>query len=104
MSVSWTLSRYLARQFLISVGLVFALCLTLGFVIDIVELLPDRNRKTEQPSRLGWCQTIDPQRTELLIFQLHQHARRLGVHRPGGVLRQTTLIYRASLAFWIFSP
>jgi lipopolysaccharide export system permease protein len=39
MSVSWTLSRYLALQFLISVGLVFALCVTLGFVIDIVELL-----------------------------------------------------------------
>src|SRR5262245_46721791 len=39
MSVSWTLSRYLATQFLISVGMVFGLCVTLGFVIDIVELL-----------------------------------------------------------------
>jgi lipopolysaccharide export system permease protein len=39
MSISWTLSRYLALQFLISVGLVFGLCVTLGFVIDIVELL-----------------------------------------------------------------
>lgn len=39
MSVSWTLSRYLALQFLLSVGLVFGLCVTLGFVIDIVELL-----------------------------------------------------------------
>jgi len=39
MSVSWTLSRYLAQQFAISVALVFGLCVTLGFVIDIVELL-----------------------------------------------------------------
>ncbi len=39
MRVGWTLSRYLAIQFLISVGLVFGLCVTLGFVIDIVELL-----------------------------------------------------------------
>lgn len=39
MSISWTLSRYLALQFLMSVGLVFGLCVTLGFVIDIVELL-----------------------------------------------------------------
>ena len=39
MTVSWTLSRYLALQFLLSVALVFGLCVTLGFVIDIVELL-----------------------------------------------------------------
>lgn len=39
MTLSWTLSRYLALQFAISVGLVFGLCVTLGFVIDIVELL-----------------------------------------------------------------
>src|SRR4051794_35887318 len=39
MTISWTLSRYLAKQFLISVGMVFGLCVTLGFVIDIVELL-----------------------------------------------------------------
>jgi len=39
MTISWTLSRYLARQFLTSVGMVFGLCVTLGFVIDIVELL-----------------------------------------------------------------
>ena len=39
MNVSWILSRYLARQFLISVGIVFAFCLTLAFVIDIVDLL-----------------------------------------------------------------
>lgn len=39
MSLSWTLSRYLGWQFLMNVGLVFGLCVTLGFVIDIVELL-----------------------------------------------------------------
>jgi lipopolysaccharide export system permease protein len=39
MNVSWTLSRYIAKQFIISVGLVFGMCVTLGFVIDIVELL-----------------------------------------------------------------
>ena len=39
MTFSWTLSRYLALQFLLSVALVFALCVTLGFVIDVVELL-----------------------------------------------------------------
>lgn len=39
MNLSWTLSRYLATQFLTSVGIVFGLCVTLGFVIDIVELL-----------------------------------------------------------------
>jgi lipopolysaccharide export system permease protein len=37
--MSWTLSRYLAKQFVISVLLVFGMCVTLGFVIDIVELL-----------------------------------------------------------------
>lgn len=39
MNISWTFSKYLAKQFAISVGLVFAMCMTLGFVIDIVELL-----------------------------------------------------------------
>ena len=43
MNISWILSRYLAKQFLISVGIVFAFCITLAFVIDIVELL---NRTT----------------------------------------------------------
>ena len=38
MTVSWTLSRYLALQFLLSVGLVFGLCVTLGFIIDRVSL------------------------------------------------------------------
>jgi lipopolysaccharide export system permease protein len=39
MTLSWTLWRYLALQFLISVAIVFGMCVTLGFVIDIVELL-----------------------------------------------------------------
>jgi lipopolysaccharide export system permease protein len=39
MNLSWILSRYLAKQFLISVGTVFAFCVTLAFVIDIVDLL-----------------------------------------------------------------
>lgn len=39
MNISWILSRYLAQQFLVSVGIVFAFCLTLAFVIDIVDLL-----------------------------------------------------------------
>ena len=39
MKVGWTLWLYLARQFVLSVGLVFGICVTLAFVIDIVELL-----------------------------------------------------------------
>lgn len=39
MYLSWILSKYLARQFLISVGVVFGFCLVLAFVIDIVDLL-----------------------------------------------------------------
>jgi lipopolysaccharide export system permease protein len=39
MTISWTLSRYLGVQFATSVGVVFGMCVTLGFVIDIVELL-----------------------------------------------------------------
>jgi len=39
MNLSWTLFRYIARQFLASVGFVFLFCLTLAFVISVVELL-----------------------------------------------------------------
>lgn len=39
MNWSWTFSRYLALQFIISVATVFAVCVTLAFVIDIVELI-----------------------------------------------------------------
>lgn len=39
MKISWILSGYLAKQFLLSVGVVFAFCVTLAFVIDIVDLL-----------------------------------------------------------------
>jgi lipopolysaccharide export system permease protein len=39
MNLSWTLSRYLGWHFLMNVGIVFGMCVTLGFVIDIVELL-----------------------------------------------------------------
>ncbi|MGA7674530.1 MAG: LPS export ABC transporter permease LptG [Rhizomicrobium sp.] len=39
MSWSWTLYRYLARQFLLSVGIVYAALLLLAFSIDIVDLL-----------------------------------------------------------------
>ena len=39
MNISWTMSRYLAMQFFISVMVIFGICMTLGFAIDIVELL-----------------------------------------------------------------
>ena len=39
MNISLTLFRYLARQFLSSVGVVFFFCLTLAFVISVVDLL-----------------------------------------------------------------
>ena len=48
MTLSWTLSRYLGTQFAISVAVVFGMCVTLGFVIDIVELL---NRTAGQGRR-----------------------------------------------------
>ncbi|HAH09333.1 MAG TPA: LPS export ABC transporter permease LptG [Alphaproteobacteria bacterium] len=38
MNWSWTLSRYLALQFLTSVMIVFGGCVALGFIIDVVEL------------------------------------------------------------------
>lgn len=38
MSWSWTLYRYLGRQFLIGVGIIFGAFLLLGFSIDVVEL------------------------------------------------------------------
>ena len=39
MSWSWTLYRYLARQFLIGVGMIFGAFLLLAFSIDIVDLI-----------------------------------------------------------------
>lgn len=39
MNLGWTLSRYLATQFVLSVAVVFGICVTLAFVIDVVELL-----------------------------------------------------------------
>jgi lipopolysaccharide export system permease protein len=39
MNIGWTMSKYLAKQFLISVAMVFGICVTLAFVIDVVELL-----------------------------------------------------------------
>lgn len=39
MNLGWTMSKYLAKQFLLSVALVFGVCVTLAFVIDVVELL-----------------------------------------------------------------
>ncbi len=45
MTWSWTLSRYLARQFLIGVGVIYAAFLILAFSIDIVGLLDYTQRK-----------------------------------------------------------
>ena len=43
MNLSWTLFRYIARQFLASVGFVFLFCLTLAFVIIcIAVMMPSR--------------------------------------------------------------
>ena len=39
MSWSWTLYRYLARQFLLGVGMIYAVFLVLAFSIDVVNLL-----------------------------------------------------------------
>ncbi len=69
MTISWTLSRYLARQFLTSVGMVFALCVTLGFVIDIVELL-NRTSGKEQiglPTIVGMALLKLPNLTEKMM-------------------------------------
>lgn len=39
MNISWTLSRYLARQFLTVVLITFAVFLSLIFMLELVELL-----------------------------------------------------------------
>lgn len=39
MSLGWTMSTYFAKQFVLSVALIFGICITLAFVIDVVELL-----------------------------------------------------------------
>jgi lipopolysaccharide export system permease protein len=49
MSWSWTLHKYLARQFLLGVGLVLALFVFLTFSIDFVDLL-DRTAEKHVPS------------------------------------------------------
>jgi lipopolysaccharide export system permease protein len=49
MSWSWTLSRYLARQFLGGVGIVYAAFLLLAFSIDVVGLL-NHTQKTAVPT------------------------------------------------------
>ena len=49
MSWSWTLSRYLARQFLVGVGVVYSAFLLLAFSIDIVGLL-NHTQKTAVPT------------------------------------------------------
>ena len=69
MTLSWTLSRYLALQFLISVGLVFGLCVTLGFVIDIVELLNRTAGKDAVPlaSIIGMALLKLPNLTEKMM-------------------------------------
>jgi lipopolysaccharide export system permease protein len=69
MTLSWTLSRYLAMQFLISVGLVFGLCVTLGFVIDIVELLNRTAGKEAVPlaSIIGMALLKLPNLTEKMM-------------------------------------
>ncbi len=69
MSLSWTLSRYLALQFLTSVGLVFGLCVTLGFVIDIVELLNRTAGKEAVPlaSIMGMALLKLPNLTEKMM-------------------------------------
>ncbi len=69
MTLSWTLSRYLAVQFLMSVGLVFGLCVTLGFVIDIVELLNRTAGKEAVPlaSIIGMALLKLPNLTEKMM-------------------------------------
>jgi lipopolysaccharide export system permease protein len=49
MKISWTLSRYLAKQFLLSVGIVFFFCLTLAFIISLVDLLTRASGKDHVP-------------------------------------------------------
>ena len=46
MRLSATLSRYITRQFLASIGLVFAVLLGLVFLIDSVELLRRTGNRT----------------------------------------------------------
>lgn len=47
---SWTLHKYLARQFLIGVGMVFAVFLFLAFSIDLVDLI-DRTAEKHVPTQ-----------------------------------------------------
>lgn len=49
MTWSWTLHKYLARQFLVGVGLVFAVFLFLAFSIDFVDLI-DRTADKHVPT------------------------------------------------------
>jgi hypothetical protein len=49
MNISWTLFRYLAKQFLLSVGIVFFFCLTLAFIISLVDLLTRVSGKDHVP-------------------------------------------------------
>ena len=55
MRLSVTLSRYITRQFLASIGLVFAVLLGLVFLIDSVELL----RRTGNRSEVGMATIIE---------------------------------------------
>ena len=55
MRLSATLSRYITRQFLASIGLVFAVLLGLVFLIDSVELL----RRTGNRSEVGMATIIE---------------------------------------------
>ena len=47
MNLSWTLYRYLARQFLVSVGTILGLLLALVFLLDIVEMLRQFSGRAE---------------------------------------------------------
>lgn len=49
MNFSWTLSRYLAKQFLLNVAIVFAFCLTIAFVISVVDLLQRTSGREDVP-------------------------------------------------------
>lgn len=69
MNWSWTLSRYIAWQFFISVMIVFGACAALGFVIDIVELLNRTSGKdTVDFSMVLWMAILKlPNLTEKLM-------------------------------------
>ena len=69
MTLSWTFSRYLGVQFLISVSVVFGVCVILGFVIDIVELLNRTAGKdaVELPTIFGMALLKLPNLTEKMM-------------------------------------